>query len=165
MPPPIDPSIEEVLILHMLDPNQGFPVQTWTFTSRPEVRIGRATDNEVVIPHPYVSRYHVQLRWREGGWELVSTGSHGTLVKGERVKSVRLTEGDEFRLGPQGPMLRFHCESLSDASSGTLAGALMTLPAIAIDTVKKEQEVQVVAESDYFQKLQERVQALRARRI
>jgi len=165
MPPAIDPSIEEVLTLHLLDPNQGFPIQTWTFMGRPEVRIGRATDNEVVIPHPYVSRYHVQLRWRERGWELVNTGSHGTLVQGERVTTARLTEGDEIRLGPQGPTLRFHCASLSDTCGGTLAGGMSAQPTICIDTGKKEQEVQVVAESDYFQKLQERVQALRARRI
>src|SRR5215469_3947193 len=105
MPAPIDPSVEGVLTLHLLDTAQGFPIQTWTFLLRPEVRIGRASDNEVVITHPYVSRYHVRLLWREGGWELVNSGSHGTLVQGKLVERVQLTEADEIRLGRQGPTL------------------------------------------------------------
>jgi pSer/pThr/pTyr-binding forkhead associated (FHA) protein len=164
MPAPIDPSVEGVLTLHLLDTAQGFPIQTWTFLLRPEVRIGRAPDNEVVITHPYVSRYHVRLLWREGGWELVNSGSHGTLVHGQLVTSVRLTEADEFRLGPLGPTLRFHCAEVVGSIIGTLAGDLPVQPSIAIDAVKKEQEVRTVTESSYFQQLQERVQVLRARR-
>jgi len=164
MPAPIDPSGEEILTLHLLDPNQGFPIQTWTFMVRPEVRIGRAADNEVVIPHPYVSRYHVALKWREGGWELVNTGSHGTLVKGQRVTSARLEEGDEIRLGPMGPTLRFHRASIADNVTGTMAGDMIVQPTISIDPAKKEQEVQEVTQSDYFQQLKQRVQSLRARR-
>jgi pSer/pThr/pTyr-binding forkhead associated (FHA) protein len=156
--------VEGVLTLHLLDTAQGFPIQTWTFVLRPEVRIGRAPDNDVVVTHPYVSRNHVRLLWRDGGWELVNCGSHGTLVHGERVSSARLAEGDEMRLGPLGPTLRFHCAESEESVDGTMAADIPPQPPIQIDAAKKEQEVRAVAESDYFRQLQERVQALRARR-
>jgi hypothetical protein len=164
MPVPTDPSVEGVLTLHLLDTAQGFPIQTWTFLLKPEVRIGRAGDNEVIIPHPYVSRYHARLLWHEGGWELVNLGSHGTLVHGQRVTRVRLAEADEMRLGPLGPTLRFHCAEATESICGTLAGDMPTLNPIRIDATKKEQEVRAVADTDYFRQLQARVQALRARR-
>jgi hypothetical protein len=164
MPAPTDPPPEGVLTLHLLDTAQGFPIQTWTFVLRREVRIGRAADNEVVITHPYVSRSHVRLLWRSGGWELVNTGGHGTLVRGERVSTALLAEADEIRLGPLGPTLRFHCAEMDADTCGTLAGELPAPPTIRIDPAKKEQEVAAVAQSHYFQQLQERVQALRALR-
>jgi serine/threonine-protein kinase len=164
MPPQIDPSVEGVLTLHLLDTAQGFPIQTWSFFLKPQVRIGRAPDNEVVITHPYVSRYHARLLWREGGWDLESMGSHGTLVRGELVTRVRLAEADELRLGPLGPTLRFHSAELEGSLDGTMADNVSSQPTIRIDPVKKEQEVGAVTDSAYFQRLQERVQDLRARR-
>jgi pSer/pThr/pTyr-binding forkhead associated (FHA) protein len=164
MPAPSDPLVEGVLTIHLLDTAQGFPIQTWTFILKPQVRIGRAADNEVVITHPYVSRNHVRLVWRDGGWEMENTGSHGTLLRGEKVMQARLAEGDELRLGPLGPTLRFQFAELPESAYGTLAADLPAQPPIRIDPVKKAEEVRAVAESDYFRQLQERVQALRARR-
>jgi predicted component of type VI protein secretion system len=153
----------EILTLHLLDTSQGLTIQTWTFQLKPEVRIGRAPDNDVVIPHPYVSRSHVLLQWRSDGWELSNLGSHGTLVKGERIENVRLTDGDEIRLGKLGPTLRFHCAPISQDSSGTLPGESIE-HTIDINPVSKEAEVKAVTETLYFQQLQERVETLRARR-
>ena len=164
MPGPIDPSVEGMLTLHLLDTAQGFPIQTWSFVLRPEVRIGRAPDNQVVITHPYVSRNHVRLLWRDGGWELLNLGGHGTLVHGQLVTRVRLAEADEIRLGPQGPTLRFHCAEVVESVYGTLAADEPAQPPIRIDRAKKDEEVRSITESGYFRQLQERVQALRARR-
>lgn len=67
------------------------------------VRLGRATDNDVVIDSQRVSRYHCHLRWLERGWlvyDLQST--NGTWLDGERVESARprLVHGDSrLRLG------------------------------------------------------------------
>ena len=36
----------------------------------PVINIGRALDNEIVLSDPAVSRYHAQLRWREGRYYL-----------------------------------------------------------------------------------------------
>jgi pSer/pThr/pTyr-binding forkhead associated (FHA) protein len=51
------------------------------------VRIGRATDNDAVIPNQRVSRYHAQLRWVRSTWlvyDLEST--NGTFVDDMRVQ-------------------------------------------------------------------------------
>jgi pSer/pThr/pTyr-binding forkhead associated (FHA) protein len=36
----------------------------------PVVTIGRALDNDIILSDPTVSRYHAQLRWREGRYYL-----------------------------------------------------------------------------------------------
>jgi hypothetical protein len=168
MTAPTDPPPEVALTIRLLDSAQGFPIQTWHFPARPEVRIGRAPDNDVVITHPYVSRYHVRLVWREGDWEMVNLGTHGTLMDGRPVSQVILVEGDEMRLGPLGPTLRFQAQKsnsgLTPNFGGTLAGDLSAAPAIRIDAAKKEEEVGTIVGSDYFRELQARLQALRARK-
>lgn len=52
----------------------------------PVVNIGRALDNEIVLNDPAVSRYHAQLRWREGRYYLypprnASGGNVGNLTQ------------------------------------------------------------------------------------
>ena len=50
------------------------------------VRLGRATDNDVVIANQRVSRYHAQLRWVESSWLVYDLDStNGTWVDGQRV--------------------------------------------------------------------------------
>jgi pSer/pThr/pTyr-binding forkhead associated (FHA) protein len=166
MSEPIDPTAERVLIIQLLDASQGLPIQTWTFPVQPEIRIGRASDNDVVITHPYVSRYHTRMLWRNGDWEVVNMGTHGTLLGGRSVSRALLEEGAELRLGPLGPTLR--CRGQKSESGvtprGTLMGALTAAPVIHIDAAKTEQEVRAVVDNDYFRQLQERLQTLRARR-
>ncbi len=36
----------------------------------PVVNIGRSLDNDIILSDPTVSRYHAQLRWREGRYHL-----------------------------------------------------------------------------------------------
>lgn len=36
----------------------------------PVLTIGRAMDNDIILNDPTVSRYHAQLRWREGSYHL-----------------------------------------------------------------------------------------------
>jgi ABC transport system ATP-binding/permease protein len=66
------------------------------------LRIGRATDNEVVVSDLGVSRYHAELRRSSrGGFEIVDLGSHnGTYVNGQRVSSAPVTEADIIGIGP-----------------------------------------------------------------
>jgi hypothetical protein len=50
------------------------------------VRLGRATDNDVVIANQRVSRYHAQLRWVESSWLVYDLDStNGTWLDGQRV--------------------------------------------------------------------------------
>jgi ABC transport system ATP-binding/permease protein len=66
------------------------------------LRIGRATDNEIVVSDLSVSRYHAELRRdSRGGYEIADLSSHnGTYVNGQRVTSGPVTEADIISIGP-----------------------------------------------------------------
>jgi len=66
------------------------------------LRIGRATDNEVVVSDLSVSRYHAELRRSSrGGYEITDLASHnGTFVNGQRVTTSPVTEADIIGIGP-----------------------------------------------------------------
>jgi len=65
------------------------------------LRIGRGTDNEVVVSDLSVSRYHAELRRGRAGYEIVDLGSHnGTIVNGQRISAAPVTELDIIGIGP-----------------------------------------------------------------
>ena len=59
------------------------------------IRIGRETDNDVVVHDLLVSRHHAELvADGAGGWELIDLGSpNGTYVDGQRIRRVALRPG------------------------------------------------------------------------
>lgn len=62
--------------------------------------IGRASDNDIVIHEPEVSRHHARIEYRNGYFEIVDLGStNGTMVNRKRVDRRRLNDGDEVSLG------------------------------------------------------------------
>jgi hypothetical protein len=65
------------------------------------IRIGKATDNDVVIDNPYVSRTHAQLTWKEGDtWLLEDTGStNGTFVNEVQIVRKQVMPTDIIALG------------------------------------------------------------------
>jgi hypothetical protein len=75
--------------------------QPWVFVFRGGmVRIGRGTDNEIVLPDDRVSRRHGQLTARQG--TLVYTdlaSSNGSQVNGAPVREIALAVGDVVRVG------------------------------------------------------------------
>ncbi len=66
------------------------------------LRIGRAPDNDVVVPDLSVSRYHAQLRkTARSGYEIIDLDSHnGTFLNGQRVTAAVVTERDLVGVGP-----------------------------------------------------------------
>jgi TolB protein len=51
------------------------------------IRVGRETDNDVVLSDPRASRYHAQVRRGEAGLEIMDVGSaNGTFVGGQRIQ-------------------------------------------------------------------------------
>jgi ABC-type multidrug transport system ATPase subunit/ABC-type multidrug transport system permease subunit len=65
------------------------------------LRIGRASDNEVVVADLSVSRYHAELRRSPRGFEIVDLESHnGTYLNGQRISAAPVTERDMIGIGP-----------------------------------------------------------------
>jgi hypothetical protein len=59
------------------------------------VCVGRAADNDLVLPDPEVSRHHARLFLHGTTWRVVDLGStNGTRVNGERVRQAVFTAGD-----------------------------------------------------------------------
>jgi ABC transport system ATP-binding/permease protein len=67
-----------------------------------KLRIGRATDNDVVVSDLSVSRHHAELRrTSRGSYEIVDLDSHnGTYLNGQRITAAPVTETDLIGVGP-----------------------------------------------------------------
>ncbi len=64
------------------------------------VKIGRADDNDIVIPEVLASRHHASLVPTEAGTEIRDNRSiNGTFVNGTRVESALLHDGDVVTIG------------------------------------------------------------------
>jgi hypothetical protein len=71
-----------------------------TFSVGGLARVGRAADNDVVVPDPGVSRYHARLEPDRGTWTVVDLAStNGTWVNGERIARSSIGSGDELAFG------------------------------------------------------------------
>ena len=107
-----------MITLTLLHPLQSVAVQSWEFKDEPIIRIGRATDNEVVLYSAVVSRHHVEIR-KSGidGWEVVNVGSNGTYIDGERVEKTTALNGMIVRLAKSGPKILLKIESSSNQDS------------------------------------------------
>jgi pSer/pThr/pTyr-binding forkhead associated (FHA) protein len=107
-----------VITLTLLHPLQSVAVQSWEFEDEPIIKIGRATDNEVVLYSAVVSRHHVEIR-KSGidDWEIVNVGSNGTYIDGERVEKTTALDGMIVRLAKSGPKILLKIESNSNQQS------------------------------------------------
>jgi adenylate cyclase len=65
-----------------------------------EMRLGRGSDNDIVLSDFSVSRHHAVLRREADGWLLVDQGStNGVVVNGALVERATLHDGDHVTLG------------------------------------------------------------------
>jgi len=77
----------------------------------PVISLGRAPDNDIVLPHPSVACYHAQLRWRQGRYYLYPPASFNgppgrnglqppaLVVNRQPAGPQPLNPGDEIGLG------------------------------------------------------------------
>src|SRR5438094_8879880 len=108
------------ITLTLLHPTSGAPIQSWSFRDKAVIRIGRASDNEVVLRSDVVSRRHAELRRGEAEWELVGLGSNGTFVSGEPITQTCLVDGQVFVLAPTGPAIGFRLGGVQDVTQQTI---------------------------------------------
>lgn len=120
----------DVLTLTLLDPQYKTPQRQWKFEDQSVIEIGRASDNQVVIVDPLVSRYHLQLRKLSDDpikWMLVNKGTNGTFVNGVLTSQAVITEGTFIELAKGGPLLQLNWQvirpvSIANSSACTHAG-------------------------------------------
>lgn len=95
-----------MITLTLLHPLQSVPVQSWTFEPESVIRVGRSTDNHVILYSAVVSRHHVELRRNGSEWEVVSLGANGTYLDGKRITQVPVVDGMIIRLASSGPQIQ-----------------------------------------------------------
>ena len=95
-PPAQDDTVSQSQAGTVRVPNQA----TGTAAPTAAARIGRAADNDIVIPDVLASRHHAQLSPSPAGAQIRDLNSiNGTFVNGIRVGSAILSEGDVVTIG------------------------------------------------------------------
>jgi adenylate cyclase len=85
-----------------------------------ELRLGRGSDNDLVLPDFSVSRQHAALRHEAGEWFLYDLEStNGVQVNGVTVKKSPIQGGDRLKIG----IFEFAVERASPQSAASPAGA------------------------------------------
>lgn len=128
-----------MITLTLLHPLQSVAVQSWEFRDEPIIKIGRATDNEVVLYSAVVSRHHVEIR-KLGidCWEVVNVGSNGTYIDGEAIEKKIALDGMIVRLAKSGPKILLKIESSTNQEQSEAAidrGRTRRQPKSAKDTL------------------------------
>ncbi|WP_204141149.1 FHA domain-containing protein [Halomicronema sp. CCY15110] len=109
-----------MITLSLLHPLNKKPVQHWTFEEDSVIRIGRSTENQVVLYSAVVSRHHVELRQTDAGWEIVNLGTNGTYLDGKRVAQAAAEDGMVIRLARSGPNIQINISQEAPDSMSAL---------------------------------------------
>lgn len=94
--------------LTLLHPLQSIPVRSWIFEDEQVVRIGRSTENHVVLFSAVVSRRHIELRRSGITWELINLGTNGTYLDGKPIAKVPVVDGLIVHLARSGPKIQIN---------------------------------------------------------
>ncbi|MGF1569600.1 MAG: FHA domain-containing protein [Nodosilinea sp.] len=97
-----------MIILSLLHPLHKTPVQNWSFDQESVIRIGRSTDNNVILYSAVVSRHHVEIHRADDGWVIKSLGTNGTYLDGKRIAEVPVQDGIIIRLARSGPNIQIN---------------------------------------------------------
>jgi RsiW-degrading membrane proteinase PrsW (M82 family) len=91
----------------MSDIQIAYNGQVYTFAPGATIRIGRSSDNDVVVNDPTVSRRHAQVSWESSGWVWRNAGQAPTFLAGQPVAQFGVGQVVDVCLAsPQGPALR-----------------------------------------------------------
>lgn len=113
-----------MIILSLLHPIKQIPVQVWTFPDESVIRIGRSTENQVILYSAVVSRRHVELRRNGSDWEVINLGTNGTYLNGKRITQTTVADGAIIRLARSGPNIQIR---LGEAAFKELSATLPTV--------------------------------------
>jgi RsiW-degrading membrane proteinase PrsW (M82 family) len=83
-----------------------FNGRIFTFAPGTIVRIGRSSENDIVVNEPTVSRRHAQLSFQASGWVWQNSGQAPTFLAGQPVAQFAVGQQVDVCLAsPQGPAL------------------------------------------------------------
>ncbi len=116
-----------MITLTLLHPSQTTPLQQWTFENESVIRIGRGTDNNVILYSAVVSRRHLEIRRGNSDWELENLGANGTFMDGKPITKTAVVDGMVVRLASSGPQLQIRLVS-EDNTSKLLIDRLDNIP-------------------------------------
>lgn len=111
--------------LTLLHPLQSIPVRSWIFEDEQVVRIGRSTENHVVLFSAVVSRRHIELRRSGITWELINLGTNGTYLDGKPIVKVPVVDGLIVHLARSGPKIQIN---LNPNQSSAQVGQISVKP-------------------------------------
>lgn len=94
------------ITLRDMEPNQSTSIINWCFDAKSVINIGRASDNDIIVQNPVVSRHHLKLRRVDDRWQLISFGLNGTYIQEEQVNQVLLEGGTVINLARCGPRIQ-----------------------------------------------------------
>lgn len=97
-----------MITLSLLHPLHKTPVQHWSFDQELVIRVGRSSDNNVILYSAVVSRHHVEIHRTEHGWRVKSLGTNGTYLDGKRIDEIPVEDGIIIRLARSGPNIQIH---------------------------------------------------------
>src|SRR5216683_847172 len=106
-----------------------FNGRIFSFAQGTIVRIGRSSENDIVVNEPTVSRRHAQLSFEASGWVWQNSGQAPTFVAGQPVAQFAVGQQVDVCLAsPQGPSLQLataasHGQGAPGAGGTELAGA------------------------------------------
>ncbi|MEM9483483.1 MAG: FHA domain-containing protein [Cyanobacteria bacterium P01_F01_bin.116] len=109
-----------MITLSLLHPLNKTPIQHWTFEEQDVIRIGRSTDNDVVLYSAVVSRHHLEIHKGAAGWAIQSLGTNGTYLDGKRIQNVAAEDGLVVRLARSGPNLQITIEQPEKSSAASI---------------------------------------------
>ena len=107
----------------------------YRFEQNQVIRIGRSTDNDVVVSHPTVSRQHARLAYGPDGWVFEGLGRAGTFQHGSAVTRVLLHEPVELALAsPHGPVIQLEPPGPASPAPATGHGEPVPAPSAGTGT-------------------------------
>ena len=109
-----------MITLSLLHPLNKTPIQNWSFEEQDVIRIGRSTDNDVVLYSAVVSRHHLEIHKGVAGWAIQSIGTNGTYLDGKRIKQVTAEDGLVVRLARSGPNLQISIDQPEKSSAASI---------------------------------------------
>jgi len=89
-----NPSKKPIDAFIIVDGNRVFPL------NKTPLKIGRKSDNDIILQNPHVSRHHAEIRFQDGEFHIIDLQSTvGTSVNGLRIMDTTLESGDVISVG------------------------------------------------------------------